>query len=113
MTRELKFRAWDGIGNYGMQYYDSIEELVVYFSPHKFQEVMQYTGLKDKTGKEIYEGDLLGVKSFSFLHMLVVIYDNEKAGFRLGCDFASIYEAVDFYSLEVIGNIHENPELID
>lgn len=106
--------------------------------------LMQYTGLKDKNGKEIYEGDIVKAvywvdedgfnsKTSSVEIFYVVVYSdghiNEKvkAGFwtkflkignRTGKYFNEYGNNIgqtteqDFYKLEVIGNIYENPELL-
>ena len=73
-------------------------------------EVIQFTGLKDKNGKEIYEGDI--VKGEKWGRIYEVRYDDEYGGFHpfVECDF----EATSYYDhpLEVIGNIYENSELL-
>ena len=82
------------------------------------QSVGQYTGLKDKNGKEIYEGDIIGDENI----MLQVKYlcDSEHSCFAL---FNWVAErpndewwGFEHYTpeyMEVIGNIHENPELLE
>ena len=123
MTREIKFRAWDKDTEQGMFYGG--------FSIHstgKIQSdmfnvesliVMQYTGLKDKNGVEIYEGDI--VNHLFHKEPFKVIW-NEK-----NCSFIALYLGgrgrysegikdkllqVDNVWYEVIGNVHQNPELL-
>jgi len=81
-------------------------------SPYVFGgdcELMQYTGLKDKNGKEIYEGDIVrfwDVDGIAF--STVVKWDKELARFLFydGDEGFTAYPENDY---EVIGNIHENP----
>lgn len=113
--REIKFRAWmgeehkmwpvmAGMGQVATEF-GSIDEPI---------EVMQYTGLKDKNGKEIYEGDVLNAKvdsghGSSFYDKGQVVFHPEAAQFILtkGGMVTNIGNDV-----EIIGNIYENPELL-
>ena len=119
--RELKFRAWNGeymehggfaVHATGEVFNDSGFSRVTSESP-----VMQYTGLKDKNGKEIYEGDFLLVNNNYKEVVDMTLQRNEKRGhgetyFVVGLNIVCGY-AEDNKEYEVIGNIYENPELLE
>lgn len=79
--------------------------------------VGQYTGLTDKNGKKIFEGDIVHcVSSRDDAHM-VVIYEEGEFRLVLCKDFKDYkcglwFYAIRDYAKEVIGNIHDNPELL-
>ena len=117
--REIKFRAWDKI-NKEIFNVESInfQERKVYkdtVSYRKFNdiELMQYTGLKDKNNKEIYDGDILSDGNDEKPYKVIF----ENGSFR--AEFEGDFEEYSFdlinivaQGCEVVGNIYENPELI-
>ena len=88
---------WEDIKKYGIQIFD-IFDISFYKNGNR---LMQYTGLTDKNGKEIYEGDI--VKWGKII---------EKVEMKDGCWSMVLGTIVEEFNLEVIGNIYENPELI-
>ena len=77
--------------------------------------VGQYTNLKDKNGKEIYEGDILKVKSDDGTINLYVKYDTDMGEYLLikeGEWEDSLYGCMCFNEVEVVGNIYENEDLL-
>ena len=123
MSREIKFRAWGKTEKEYIRYpfawlslFDSPDGLEIEESEDLVVE--QYTGLKDKNGKEIYEGDILAwTDGLDEKHIFRVEWQENRARFCLrnpGChwDYEEINDKKQPY-MEVIGNIHENPELLE
>jgi hypothetical protein len=113
-NREFKFRAWVD-GRMGTPFNAFDPEFMS--TGGTFPDgtiIMQFTGLKDKEGREIYEGDF--IKS-SGGDIMLVVWRQDLASFALRKD-GWLYdhyfgEAVDAGHTQVIGNFYENPELID
>lgn len=77
------------------------------------ETVGQYTGLTDKNGKEIFEGDIVKGKDNSDKDIKVCGYvDFMNGSFVVAGDLITRYRWID-YELEVIGNIHDTPELLE
>ena len=138
-TREFKFRAWDdiekewlcikhlGIMNNAVWYTQAIDENEndidpPYFVDDKKVRLMQYTGLKDKNGVEIYEGDILDYRKDTNRTLMFEVVFNHASFCRrwISKDTAKIrgleIETLAYNTstiFEVIGNRFENPELIE
>ena len=122
--REIRFRAWHkekkimrevvsiGWTSCGMGNVLVVGELME--NPSVY-ELMQFTGLYDKNGKEIWKGDIIDSSSSKE----IVVYNEERARFEM----QSINDVVpikvflkgqnEVDNIEVLGNIYENPELLE
>ena len=132
--REIKFRAWDkndkrifidpqmidfynkkiGYMQYQTEYMpDTSYSIPVGFEEFEYSELMEWTGLYDKNGEDIYEGDIV-FESFGEKYYKVVF---ENGSFR--AEFEGDFEEHSFdlidvvaQGCELVGNIYESPELI-
>jgi hypothetical protein len=119
--RKIKFRAWDGLRmvSGGISFNSSTGELAARLhgvdGNERVMPLMQYTGLTDKNGVEIYEGDIIEFTQTLFNVLpsnfpkkrAEVRWDQYRAGFDVDITTAGRI------NIEVIGNIHQNPELME
>jgi len=114
--REIKFRAWDSENEIMFteekMVLECLAQRVLFPLSYQFFQFMQYTGLKDKNGKEIYEGDVISMRG---QEPCPVVWE-------LGQFILRLQNQIDDYYIhavlnpnncaKVIGNIYENPELL-
>ena len=135
--REIKFRAWDkrskemldltgykmvGKNNIQLFYYDEDGCRTTCTTLLENIELIQYVGLKDKNGVEIYEGDIVKIKHFKSNYMGKVIFNKKTCGFEIwynsvvGAYGEKATHKLNFAAdieIEIIGNIYESPELLE
>ena len=127
MNREIKFRAWYGGTmayftemdlcneyhslSFGSKNIFDVEKLTSTYPKIEEVAIMQFTGLNDKKGKEIYESDIVKLEHWNpkifqvgFNRGGFCFYQNEQDPYYNDCKYLE--------ECEVIGNIHENPELL-
>lgn len=126
MSREIKFKAWlkkqkkmvevhkiDFQDRVITHYLDDLPFPTLIKCSFDDVELMQYTGLKDKNGKEIYDGDIMKVTPpiWAKEGIFKVIYDNGRFIITDNKVWQNIGTLVEYS--EVIGNIYDNPELLE
>ena len=121
MNREIKFRglSFDKGWIYGNLIKSDqstwIRESDYYNFKVKVDTVGQFTGLHDKNGKEIYEGDIVKYRDSRGQHIEKVIFDKGcfYAGMHWGSSTRLAPKLINTRITEVIGNIYDNPELLE
>ena len=134
MSKEIKFRAWlkeeekmvnvetIDFSEKSIQYLEKNEIIDAYLLRTTFLEdidLMQYTGINDKNGVEIYEGDILKYKFLydrRFKHVSLVKFMEIEASFGIKDIYGNeipLYRITANNYFEVIGNIYENKNLLE
>lgn len=131
MNREIKFRIWNDYDKKMIYWNELLKNKLanIFTIPSYNKWLMQYTGLHDKNGKEIYEGDAWEDEDGYY----IIVWDEKEAGFLvdtygieewLGEGGQECYgnkiefisrEPIDYFNfskIEIIKNIYDNPELL-
>ena len=120
MNREIKFRGLrpDKVWIYGNliqsgQRTYMVREKDYYNFKVKAETIGQFTGLYDKNGKEIYEGDVVGDSKIRW----IVKWNKHRMGFSLYPTTEQLYDEMPVnvenkLGYEIIGNVYDNPELL-
>ena len=116
--REIKFRTWNKVTKvmYNSAIYNCKDSFDMILKSPQIYEVMQYTGLKDKNGVEIYEGDVLHKQGYWDIY---IGFNERSSSFGFIAvdwvvtqgNFQTLSEQ-NMLTYEIIGNIHENSELL-
>lgn len=124
-NEKIKFRAWDKIVKVWYEQ-SNINGVLAFVNQESMKrrnwfdtelEIVQYTGLKDRNGEEIYEGDILQYKSeFVFGKIKKPIKENLDVRFQNGAFVTKLEllgNGLRNREMEIISNIYENPNLIN
>jgi len=109
--REIKFRIWDHTQNQWLG--DHITDGFILYDikkPSKELVAMQYTGLKDKNGKEVYEGDIIKNDQCIPKYMKIIF---ERGCFHIEVQADYFFRIELLAESELVGNIFENKDLIN
>ena len=124
MSREIKFRAWDIQQNRMLEWNELKNEVAILTEALEnrypyFKPIMQFTGLEDKNGMEIYEGDIIREQRKRFKDRYFVVEWLDRIGsysFQPVDKEAKSWPCFNFGSaknLEIVGNIYRNKELLE
>lgn len=107
MTRPIEFRAWDKTDKEMIEDYFGTTAYLDYHTDEKYVSIMQYTGLRDKNGVKVFEGDIV-IDDFNNNVPEVMKWDKNR--FKPTSHYKDWDNCI--LACEVIGNVHTTPELI-
>ncbi len=122
--RKIKFRAWNTISHKMISHEEIIGDFILYEElcrPLKRNTFMQWTGLLDKNGTEIYEGDLVYLENWNDhipVHFGIAVHETREVSFDEGC-FTLVEQngtancCISYMNnefAEIVGNIYQNKD---
>jgi hypothetical protein len=126
MSRQIRFRSWDLDYNWMEDHFYLHSSGTSYDTPSRTYDtpnieidenpnliVMQFTGLLDKNGKEVYEGDICYVEGLDNCSVRIDPLLGTTFTTSSGVDCSAYDSLAEDDTFEVIGNIYENPELLE
>ena len=115
MNREIKFRIWNDYDKKMIYWNELLKSNLanIFTIPSYNKWLMQYTGLHDKNGKEIYEGDIVGDNKIKW----IVKWNKHRMGFSLYPTTKQLYDEMPInvknkLGFKILGNIYDNSELL-
>lgn len=115
MNRKIKFRIWNDYDKKMIHWNELLEKNLanIFTIPSYNKWLMQYTGLHDKNGKEIWENDIVEITRECIYEKGIIIFKDGCFFIKSKENLLALYNCeLSNYKIKIIGNIYDNPELL-